>query len=305
MTDNLIGVRSLGIIFTDESSGREIRKLHLFFPPAAQDREDVYIVNDMPVSGGSDQFQLTNLDGVIPYSARNYSLIISSSQTFRSVPSFEFRGFDSVFVKTPDRIVTGELLMEQSNEKIQLSLDTNKRGKTYFIFYNISNVLFPGTYQCQMQKGIDSCSEKNLSLRVAWLDAPMTFLHPLSAAKMLQLVDELIDKSYLNDIDSSQTALFKFWKKYDPTAATSFNELMAEFYRRGDYAMEHFSTLKGNDGIETDRGKIYIKYGKPSQIRRDMNSQNKVIEIWIYKNGITYYLVDKTGTGDFELVGAP
>lgn len=55
-----------------------------------------------------------------------------------------------------------------------------------------------------------------------------------------------------------------FWLRRDPTPDTAENEYKDEHYRRIAYANEHFSS--GIPGWKTDRGRIYIMYGKPDEI---------------------------------------
>jgi GWxTD domain-containing protein len=53
----------------------------------------------------------------------------------------------------------------------------------------------------------------------------------------------------------------EFWRRRDPTPDTEENEYKEEHYRRIAYANEHFAA--GIPGWKTDRGRIYIMYGKP------------------------------------------
>ncbi len=55
-----------------------------------------------------------------------------------------------------------------------------------------------------------------------------------------------------------------FWQRRDPTPDTEENEFKEEHYRRIAYANEHFAA--GVPGWKTDRGRIYIVYGKPDEI---------------------------------------
>jgi GWxTD domain-containing protein len=55
-----------------------------------------------------------------------------------------------------------------------------------------------------------------------------------------------------------------FWRRRDPTPDTAENEYKEEHYRRIAYANEHFAA--GIPGWKTDRGRIYIMYGKPDSI---------------------------------------
>lgn len=56
----------------------------------------------------------------------------------------------------------------------------------------------------------------------------------------------------------------QFWRRRDPTPGTGDNEYRDEFYRRVQYANQHFSA--GVPGWMTDRGHIYIVWGPPDQI---------------------------------------
>ena len=55
-----------------------------------------------------------------------------------------------------------------------------------------------------------------------------------------------------------------FWQRRDPTPDTEENEFKEEHYRRIAYANEHFAA--GVPGWKTDRGRIYIVFGKPDEI---------------------------------------
>jgi GWxTD domain-containing protein len=55
-----------------------------------------------------------------------------------------------------------------------------------------------------------------------------------------------------------------FWQRRDPTPDTPENEYKEEHYQRMAYANEHFAA--GIPGWKTDRGRIYIMYGKPDEI---------------------------------------
>jgi len=56
----------------------------------------------------------------------------------------------------------------------------------------------------------------------------------------------------------------QFWLRRDPTPDTIDNEYKDEQYERIAYANEHFAS--GIPGWKSDRGRIYIMYGKPDQI---------------------------------------
>lgn len=76
-----------------------------------------------------------------------------------------------------------------------------------------------------------------------------------------------------------------FWRRRDPNPNTEENEFREEYYERIAHANENFSS--GIQGWKTDRGRIYIAYGKPDKIekgRKDFDDlKNVLFETWHYK----------------------
>lgn len=56
----------------------------------------------------------------------------------------------------------------------------------------------------------------------------------------------------------------QFWKRRDPDPNTVENEFREEHYRRIQFANERYAA--GIPGWKTDRGRVYIAFGKPDQI---------------------------------------
>lgn len=115
----------------------------------------------------------------------------------------------------------------------------------------------------------------------------------------------------------------EFWRSRDPDPDTEENEFKEGFYERVAYANEHFSS--GKPGRMTDRGRIYIKFGKPDSIESHPTggSYNRLpsegggstttypFERWYYRylpnvrSGIELEFVDPTGSGEFRLAKNP
>jgi GWxTD domain-containing protein len=70
----------------------------------------------------------------------------------------------------------------------------------------------------------------------------------------------------------------QFWQRRDPTPNTLANEFRDEHYARMTYANEHFAS-RSAAGWQTDRGRIYIMYGKPDET--EIHSQ-PAVEFWLY-----------------------
>jgi GWxTD domain-containing protein len=70
-------------------------------------------------------------------------------------------------------------------------------------------------------------------------------------------------KSLSND-EERDSFIEQFWLRRNPNPDSPENEFREEHYRRIAYANEHFAA--GKPGWKTDRGHIYIAYGKPDNI---------------------------------------
>jgi len=104
---------------------------------------------------------------------------------------------------------------------------------------------------------------------------------------------------------SKREQLFRtFWKEKDPTPTTPTNEKMEEYYRRVDYANEHFDGYRG--GWESDMGHVYIVYGTPTDIERHPFEPNtRPYEIWFYYDiNRKFIFQDREGFGEYRLVSS-
>lgn len=175
---------------------------------------------------------------------------------------------------------------------------------------------------------------------------PQTFAQPTSPkdpqSKPLTIRPEP-DKAFidwLRDIDpiisSAELAAWKklqtneerekfiedFWYRRDPDPDTNENEYRESYYERMAYVNEHFSS--GIPGYKTDRGRIYLKYGKPDDIdshpaggryEREASegggsTSTYPFERWFYRNipgrsGATIEFVDPSSTGEYRLALNP
>jgi GWxTD domain-containing protein len=67
----------------------------------------------------------------------------------------------------------------------------------------------------------------------------------------------------LSNDEERDSFIEAFWQRRDPTPDTEENEYKEEHYQRIAYANEHFAA--GIPGWKSDRGRIYIMYGKPDE----------------------------------------
>ena len=110
-----------------------------------------------------------------------------------------------------------------------------------------------------------------------------------------------------------------FWRRRDPNPDTEENEYREEYYERIAYANEHYTS--GIPGWKTDRGRIYITWGKPDSVESHPSggsydrpsyegggsTTTYPFEIWFYRHldnvgdGLEIEFVDPTGTGEYRI----
>jgi GWxTD domain-containing protein len=125
-------------------------------------------------------------------------------------------------------------------------------------------------------------------------------------------------KSLGNDEERDQF-IENFWLRRNPNPDSPENEYREEHYARIAYANEHFAA--GKPGWKTDRGHIYIAYGKPDSIdshpsggsyERPMdegggNTSTFPFEVWHYRylegigDNIDIEFVDTCMCGDYHM----
>ena len=109
----------------------------------------------------------------------------------------------------------------------------------------------------------------------------------------------------LNTIEGKRKFLYDFWKTRDTNPATQLNEAYLDYMNRVQKCNEKFSSM-GREGWKTDRGRVYLLYGEPSEIERFPNEQDtKPYEIWHYNDiqgGVIFVFADLTGFSRYTLV---
>ncbi|HOV92276.1 MAG TPA: GWxTD domain-containing protein [Candidatus Kapabacteria bacterium] len=110
----------------------------------------------------------------------------------------------------------------------------------------------------------------------------------------------------LTDLKARQRFLYRFWKIRDSDTSTFYNEDRGEYLERIKYAETYFTFTEKNPGWNTDRGRIYLKYGEPTQRDRySAGAENRPYEDWFYgeiQGGVHFIFVDMVGYGNYILV---
>jgi len=115
------------------------------------------------------------------------------------------------------------------------------------------------------------------------------------------------EKKIYENLDSSAKVQFlvEFWNRRDDDKTTRSNEFKRTYLQLVDYASENFTT-KFSNGWKSDRGRVLLVYGAPSEIERSpMERGSKPYEIWSYdelEGGSIFVFADLRGFGDYELI---
>ncbi len=134
--------------------------------------------------------------------------------------------------------------------------------------------------------------------------------------------DELNAWKKLRTNEEREQFIGEFWRRRDPDPDTEENEYREAYYERVAYVNEHFAS--GIPGYKTDRGRIYLKYGKPDEVESHPaggayerepdegggSTSTYPFERWFYRNipgrsGALIEFVDPTGTGEYRLARNP
>lgn len=115
----------------------------------------------------------------------------------------------------------------------------------------------------------------------------------------------------------------QFWLRRDPDPDTDANEYREEYYQRIAYANEKYTS--GIPGWKTDRGRMYIMFGKPDQIESHPSggtydrptwegggtTSTYPFETWWYRyiegvgSDVEIEFVDPSGSGEYRIARSP
>jgi len=177
----------------------------------------------------------------------------------------------------------------------------NEDNNSLLVIELSGNSFVPGNYDLFLINDITKDTIK-YHFKTIWENMPLALRNPEYAVKMMEYI--LTDSEFRAMRSGSNNdrlrKLLEYWKAHDPTPFTPYNEAMAEYFRRVDYAFFNFQTLTEKDGAATDRGKIFILFGNPDNVRTSLQN-NRTQEIWYYQSLIKEFTFELVSTGVFKL----
>lgn len=180
-----------------------------------------------------------------------------------------------------------------------------------------ASLLVPAQPQKQTQDPSEKARNVKPELKKAykdWLDKDVTYVITDEERKAF--------KKLATD-DERERFIEEFWRRRDPDPDTDENEFKEEYYERIAYANEHFAS--GIPGWKTDRGRMWIMYGKPDgrethpmggaydrpSYEGGGSTTTYPFETWFYRyipgvgSGIEIEFVDPTGSGEYRIARNP
>ena len=121
------------------------------------------------------------------------------------------------------------------------------------------------------QEGDAGALMRTAHFSVAWL-ASSWMLDPseVDDAVHFLLTSEEENRFAKLHIGERERFLEDFWRRRDPTPDTAENEARTAFLTRIAYANRNFDGPAGADGMFSDMGRVYIRYGEPDEILKQV-----------------------------------
>jgi GWxTD domain-containing protein len=164
--------------------------------------------------------------------------------------------------------------------------------KAFSVYQHPTVVAEPATAATRLAVGIEVLTEKDVE-------------DEFQRAKYLADKTEIYFFEQLKTAQAKKDFLKDFWSRRESDATGETPLRRVDYLRRVEVATERYTSYT-KKGWRTDRGRVFIVYGKADEIERHPSEGiMKPYEIWYYyqiENGVQFVFVDKSGFGDYELV---
>lgn len=188
------------------------------------------------------------------------------------------------------------------------------RDTVYFDVHGLPN----GSYDIDLK--LYRATQRIEALSIPVKIARPFYLDDISWQEHISMLEYIATPSELNVLKDAvvserDSLWYIFWKQYDPTPNTVYNEKEVEYFQRIEHCEENFS--HGDRGWRSDRGRIYVQHGPPDEIQRrpyelyapPVDPMESIVvfydsyEIWMYyKMNRQYIFGDRTGLGEYVLL---
>lgn len=179
-------------------------------------------------------------------------------------------------------------------EAINAKGETVLKHENFFYRGNSSQEVLAGTYEDRAISGSWVDRIGNLDSMVKYVD----YLYPISTEREQMIQENLLAEA---DEEKLKKYFYAFWQERKPLAP---QEAWNAYHLEVLIANKLY-TSGLNEGYKSDRGRVYLTYGKPSLVeRRDMEPNMPPYIIWQYDNITSNFTVPQNNRifvfGEFE-----
>ncbi|MCK5343131.1 MAG: GWxTD domain-containing protein, partial [Candidatus Heimdallarchaeota archaeon] len=218
--------------------------------------------------------------------------------------------FYEIFADTSRSVTVHYSLQNNDEEQIysqKMGVDVVKGSN--FIEHEISDISFAlGEFILiiQLEEDGDFIDRKVLKKLISHIYGfPASITDRELAVDQMTYIANNPEMDYILEGETYEIQLDRFkeyWKKKDPNPKTEDNAVLMEYFRRIEYANDHFKHYF--DGWKTDMGMVYIVLGPPSNVERHpFDYDSKPYEMWdYYEINKRFVFIDQTGFGDYRLL---
>ncbi len=273
------------------------------------------------VLNGSDSLVFENLGGEFLF-GRGRSLLVgihqgddtSSSAGYRCTFTLRSAGKENDRVQASDSghhlpiLRRSALAVIDGGADVRGVIQPPGTGTSSFVVIPLPTALLPlrdYTMTVELTTAAGAHIAFSRPVRALWPEMPFSLKDVDGALDALRLVTTpgQLDSLRNGSFEQKRDALEAFWQPRNPNQGSARNEVMAEYYRRVDYAIRNFGTIRVPDGSRSDRGKIYVLYGAATRTERALNPAGAHMETWIYDRlKKKFVFVDEDRNGTYSLV---
>ncbi|HET8866330.1 MAG TPA: GWxTD domain-containing protein [Gracilimonas sp.] len=307
----------LQLAMMQEINERNTQRRNITVPDlSTKETGEILLIKEHTNNGEAQVLQLMNMQNNVPFGKDFYALI--------RIPNFDNEAEYSVKVNNANptekdttsgsniysEIIEDEAFYSNSTinlneeEEPSLTLMEGNYPYTYALVSIPASNFDNAPYFLSVIKNNEEKPIARTLFRSYWPNMPASLYNLNISIDMLKYIASESEIEQINNgNDKEREKKFReFWESKDPTPNTVYNELMAEYYRRIDYAYKEFGSQENPLGHESDQGEIYIKFGPPNDKERVFPPGGKTREVWKYPNR-TFVFEASTGFGDFVLIG--
>jgi len=109
----------------------------------------------------------------------------------------------------------------------------------------------------------------------------------------------------LENTEAIRKFLTSFWRTRDKVKNLPIGQSRRNYFQLANYSNQNYAAMR-KEGWKTDRGRVLLIYGRPSEIERFPSSLDRMpYVIWYYyelEGGAQFIFCDRDGFGDYELI---